>query len=74
MERKKSSIIWKAFTSEDCDPKFAKCLFCDKMVSRGSDIPRLQTTTNLKDHMKKKHAEDWRKLEELEATNKNGNF
>ena len=58
------SDIWKAFTTEACDPKFARCLFCDALVSRGSADPKKQTTSNLTHHMKKKcnFKDDYEKL------------
>ena len=73
MDRKRA-FIWKAFTTEDCEPKYAKCLYCDAMISRGDVDPRKQTNTNLKNHVKKSHPEDWNKLnEEDEAAKNNGN-
>ena len=48
------SDIWLAFTTENCEPKYAKCLYCDTLVSRGGEIPSKQTTSNLKHHIDKK--------------------
>ena len=77
MERKKG-WIWKAFTTEDCEPKFARCLYCDKHVSRGNEEPRKQTTTNLRNHLKNcKNIEkdEYKKLvEDNEIAQNNGKY
>ena len=66
--------IWKAFTTEGCEPKWARCLFCDKLVSRGNVDPKKQTTSGLKYHVNKEHAEEYNKLlEESKNTTGNGN-
>ena len=59
---KPSAVVWKAFSTEDCEIKFAKCLYCGELVSRGSDDPRKQNTTNLNNHMKKDHMKEWNEL------------
>ena len=59
----KAAVVWKAFTTENCDVKFAKCLYCDELVSRGSEDPRKQNTSNLKHHMTKKHQKEWNELQ-----------
>ena len=71
-DKVKKALIWKAFTTEDCEAKFAKCLYCDKMVSRGSEIARFQNTTNLKNHMKKDHPSEWNTLQEMKASENKG--
>ena len=73
------SDIWLAFSTEDCDPKFAKCLFCDKLVSRGSTDPKKQSTSCLTHHIKTKHKEEFEQLlkeskEKKESSQNNGNI
>ena len=59
---KTSAVVWKAFTTENCEIKYAKCLYCDALVSRGSDDPRKQNTSNLKYHMTHAHRKEWNEL------------
>ena len=66
----KAALIWKAFTTEGCEIKYAKCMFCNKLVSRGSEDPRKQTTSNMKNHMTKEHKDDWNNLELQDLENK----
>ena len=66
---KTSAPVWKAFSTEDCEIKFAKCLYCGELVSRGSDDPRKQNTTNLNNHMKKEHMKEWNEINLKEAQN-----
>ena len=74
MEEGKRAFIWRAFTTEGCEPKFARCEYCDSLVSRGSEVPRKQTTTNLKNHMKNAHPKEWKKLEQDDIAKNDSKF
>ena len=74
------SDIWLAFTTEGCEAKYARCVFCDEFVSRGGSIPSKQTTSNLKHHIDKKckYKAGYEKLlkesKEAKATENKGKF
>ena len=58
------AVIWDFFTvSEDSD-KFASCSICKDLVSRGGSCVKSFNTTNLIDHLKKKHPGDYVDYEE----------
>ena len=44
----KNSAIWNFFDQVENEPKFAKCKFCGKKLSLGSENAKNQTTTGLK--------------------------
>ena len=58
------AVIWDFFTvSEDSD-KFASCSICKDLVSHGGSCVKSFNTTNLIDHLKKKHPGDYVDYEE----------
>ena len=51
----KKNLIWDYFIQSDKDLSKALCNLCGGVYSMGSDKPKIQTTTNLKNHLKAKH-------------------
>ena len=70
----KRAVVWKAFSTEDCEIKFAKCLYCGELISRGSEDPRKQNTTNLKYHMRNEHMKEWNEINHQADQNDSGMF
>lgn len=64
---KKKSFIWHNFTVSE-DTKFAKCKTCGQAVSRGGTTGRTFNTSNLVNHLKKNHIDEYKKyVESVEA-------
>ena len=42
------NAIWQFFVKVDTDSSKAKCTECNKLLSLGNDIPKLQTTSGLR--------------------------
>ena len=64
------SPVWKHFTPDKTDKKFAICNHCKASISRGSDIPRKQTTKSLELHLKKQHPNEFKPSKnEAESSN-----
>jgi hypothetical protein len=57
MSRKKSNI-WQFFTLAE-NTKFANCKKCSQAVSRGGTTAKTYNTTNLVNHLKKNHADEY---------------
>ena len=53
------AVVWDFFTVRDYSDKFASCNTCKDSVSRGGSSAKSFNTTNLIDHIKKKHAEEY---------------
>ena len=66
MSGRKKSRIWDFF-SEAEDSKYAICAVCSKEVPRGGGNTKTYTTTNLVQHLKSKHMEEYGKYEELQV-------
>ena len=64
---RKRSSIWTFFTTAE-NTKFAKCSVCLKEVPRGGHSTKSYTTTNLVNHLKSKHPEEYKNYEELKVT------
>ena len=58
------AIIWDFFTVSKDSDKFASCSICKDLVSRGGSCVKSFNTTNLIDHLKKKHPGDYVDYEE----------
>ena len=52
---KKVSPIWNHFNVSATDPKYAQCLHCDKVISRGSSIPGKMTNAGVNGHFRTQH-------------------
>ena len=57
-------VIWDFFTVSEDSNKFASCSICKDLVSRGGSCVKSFNTTNLIDHLKKKHPGDYVDYEE----------
>lgn len=62
------NIIWDYFTVCESDKSKAICIFCKKMLSRGSTDPHKQTLTGMKNHIKTQHNAIFKKLESTATT------
>jgi hypothetical protein len=51
----KKSPIWQYFCLLETDNSKATCHLCGSNLSLGSNKPKNQTTTNIKNHLKSKH-------------------
>lgn len=58
MERKNKSSVWKFFKKVDNNSKYVKCEFCNQEYKHSGN------TTNLRDHLKRKHNEKIGEIEE----------
>ena len=58
----KKNLIWDYFIQSDKDLSKALCNLCGGVYSMGSDKPKIQTTTNLKNHLKAKHFNEFKKF------------
>ena len=64
---KNKSAIWVYFTIK-LDVHFAECNICKTKVSRGGKSSKTFNTTNIVNHLKVKHVEEYKKYEEEKAT------
>ena len=64
---KKKSAIWAYFTIK-LDTHFAECNICKAEVSRGGKNSKIFNTTNIVNHLKVKHVEEYKKYKEEKAT------
>ena len=51
----KKPLIWIYFTLLENDKSKATCKLCGCTYSLGNVVPKLQTTSNLKNHLKSRH-------------------
>ena len=58
---KKKNPIWNFFKNCSNDKSRAVCEICGESKSLGSELPKKQTTANLKKHLKSKHSETFTK-------------
>ena len=56
------ATMWNFFEVVTGDTKYAKCTICAAKISRGSVLPKSQTTAGLKKHLETKHLEAWTKV------------
>ena len=56
------SLIWDYFIQSDKDLSKAPCNLSGGVYSMGSDKPKIKTTTNLKNHLKGKHHNEFKKF------------
>ena len=54
------ATMWNFFEVVTGDTKYAKCTICAAKISRGSVIPKSQTTAGLKKHLESKHLEAYK--------------
>ena len=69
------AVIWDYFSINDDNDKFASCAVCKDRVSHGGSCVKSFNTTNLIDHLKKKHPSDYadykeKKIRELKEKEK----
>lgn len=50
------SVVWKYFSVKACDNSFAVCNSCKSSIKRGGKDKRSFTTTNLQNHLRRKHS------------------
>ena len=65
----KRGLIWNYFKKLESDKSRAMCNLCGDNYSLGSDKPKLQTSSNLKNHLKSMHEVEF--LNFLKASNEN---
>ena len=58
------SPVWKFFVIAE-DIKYAKCNTCNKLVPRGGGSMKSFNTTNLVNHLKSKHREEFNKFQDI---------
>ena len=69
------AVIWDYFKVVEGNQQFARCLECSNQISRGGKTAKNFNTTNMIDHLQKKHPvefkdyEEKKKLEELKEWN-----
>ena len=66
----RTSRIWDYFAISEQDVAKAVCKSCKLTVSRGGQSASSFTTTNLKNHLRRYHATQYKELEEALATDK----
>ena len=54
------SPVWKHFTPDKNEKKFAICNHCKASISRGSEIAKKQTTKSMELHLKKQHPNEFK--------------
>jgi len=52
------AVVWDFFTVREESDKFASCNACNDSISREGSSVKSYNTTNLIDHLKKKHTEE----------------
>ena len=57
-------MIWDYYKVVDQDQQFAHCLTCNNQISRGGKTTKSFNTTNMIDHLQKKHPVDYKDYEE----------
>ena len=63
--KKNKNPIWNFFKNHETDKSKAVCALCGGNLSLGSEKPRNQTTTSIKNHLKTKHYSDFVKYTTL---------
>ena len=58
------AIVWNYFVVSERNERFAVCQLCNENVSRGGKTIKTFGTSNLIDHLRKKHPTDFRDYEE----------
>ena len=58
------SPVWQFFVIAD-DIKYAKCNACDELVGRGGASTKTFNTTNLVNHLKARHGEEFQKFQKI---------
>ena len=58
------AVIWSYFVVSERNKRFAVCQLCNENVSRGGKTMKTFGTSNLIDHLRKKHPTDFRDYEE----------
>ena len=58
------AVIWDYFKVLDQDQQFACCLKCNNRFSRGGKTAKNFNTTNMIDHLQKKHPVEYKDFEE----------
>ena len=61
-ESKRRSPIWNYFKVLESDKRRVACDLCGKIFSLGSDKPKFQSTSTIKNHLKTKHQNDYSKF------------
>ena len=55
--RRKRHMIWNHFKMSAADPKYAQCLHCEKLISRGSTVSGGSTNSGMNNHFKSMHGD-----------------
>ena len=58
------AIMWEYFTIVVGNEHFVRCGTCGDWISRGGKTPKNFNTTNMRDHLQKKHPTEYRDYEE----------
>ena len=58
------AVIWDYYKVVDQDQRFARCLTCNTRISRGGKTAKSFNTTNMIDHLQKKHPIEYKDYEE----------
>jgi len=58
------SPVWQFFVIAD-GIKYAKCNACDELVGRGDATTKTFNTTNLVNHLKARHGEEFQKFQKI---------
>jgi len=58
------AMIWDYFKVVDGNQQFARCLTCSDRISRGGKTVKNFNTTNMIDHLQKKHPVEYKDYEE----------
>ena len=58
------AVVWDYYKIVDQDQQFARCLACNVRISRGGKTAKCFNTTNMIDHLQKKHPVEYKDYEE----------
>ena len=65
------SLVWEHFkVSKQKGNKKVDCQLCDAVLTRGSEDPRYQTTSNMRRHLEYKHPDKYKDLVRAEEKRK----
>ena len=62
------AVIWDYYKVVDQDQRFACCLKCNNRISRGGKTGTSFNTTNMIDHLQKKHPVEYKKITKRKET------
>ena len=58
------AVVWDYYKIVDQDQQFARCLACNVRIPRGGKTAKCFNTTNMIDHLQKKHPVEYKDHEE----------